>query len=147
VSDQNVGNAWVENEVALTVDDGSLFATDDFVWITGNDRPAGEMVIVDSVAGNVVTIVRETTADAEAGLRYIYNVDDSVNRMYLVYRPTDREFHCYDGSFETASTREGSRYEFTEKKLVLANGAMLIRMMNATDGGASSFDARVIYTD
>jgi len=147
VSAQNGGNDWDENEVDLTVVDGALFQADDFVWITGTDRAAGEIQVVASVAVNVVTVVRETTADAEAGLRYDYDVAPGTNTMYLVYRPDDRRHHGYDGSFETDTTRNASRYVFAKSKLIRANGGMLIRMLNATDGAASSFDARVIYED
>lgn len=146
-ADQNGGNDWDENETVLTVDDGSLFQTDDFVWITGTDRPAGEILKVASVAGNAVTIVRETTADGEAGLRYDYDGAPGANKMYLVYRPADREFHGYDGDFEIDTTRAGVRLDFVRHKRIEANGGMIIRMLNATDGAASSFDVRVIYMD
>ena len=46
VSAQNGGNDWDENEVALTVADGSIFEDGDFVWITGDDRVEGEILLV-----------------------------------------------------------------------------------------------------
>lgn len=146
-SAQNGGNDWDENETILTVADGTVFQTDDFVWITGDDRTAGEILKVSSVAVNAVTVVRETTADGEAGLRYIYDVAPGNNTMYLVYRPTDLEFHGYDGDFEIDTTRAGTRYDFARYKRIVPNGGMIMRMLNATDAGASSFDVRVIYMD
>ena len=147
VSAQNGGNDWDENETILTVADGSIFQTDDLVWIVGNDRTQGEIQKVSSVAVNAVTIVRETTADGEAGLRYNYDGDPSANKMYLVYRSTDREFHGYMGDHETGSTRDWVRIDFCKMKLIFANGGMLIRMLNATDAQASSFDVRAIWMD
>lgn len=147
VADQDGGNDWDENETALTVSDGTLFQANDFVWIMGNDLPAGEIMKVHSVADSVVTLVRETTADAEDGLRYDYVGDPGANKMYLVYRASDREFHGYDGDHESGSTRDSVRYEFTEQKLIFANGGMIIRLLNATDGNVSSFDVRVFYMD
>ena len=144
---QDGGNDWDENETILTVADGALFQTDDFVWITGTDRAAGEILKIDSVAGNAVTIVRETTADAEAGLRYDYDGAPGANTMHLVYRPADRVFHGYDGDIEIDTTKTGIRYDFTQYKRVVPNGGMIMRMLNATDGAASSFSARVIFMD
>lgn len=146
-SAQNVGNDWDTNEVALTVTNGSIFEADDLVWVTGNDKPEGEIQKVVSSVANVVTVVRETTADGQAGLRYVYDVDDSANRLYLVYRPADREFHAYDGDYETATARDAARFLWSVYKYVFANGAMLMRMLNATNANDSEFDVRAIYQD
>ena len=146
-SAQNGGNDWDENEVVLTVVDGSIFEANDLVWITGTDVPDGEIQKVVSSVANVVTVVRETTADGFAGLRYIYDVDPSTNAMYLVYRATNREFHGYNGDYETATARDSARINWTVSKYNVANGAMLMRMLNATNNNDSDFDVRAIYQD
>lgn len=146
-SAQNGGNAWVKNGTVLTVADGTLYQADDWVWVTGNDRPNGEIMLVNSVAGNVVTLVRETTADAQAGLRYDYNVDTSANTMYLVYRETLRSMHRFDGEHSAPSARSFMRVDWIDKKRSPANGGMIMRMLNATDAQASTFDVKAIYED
>ena len=81
------------------------------------------------------------------GLRYIYDVDPSTNAMYLVYRATNREFHGYNGDYETATARDSARINWTVSKYNVANGAMLMRMLNATNNNDSDFDMRAIYQD
>jgi len=51
------------------------------------------------------------------------------------------------GDHETGSTRDWVRIDFCKMKLIFANGGMLIRMLNATDAQASSFDVRAIWMD
>ena len=148
VSAQNGGNDWDENEVDFTVVDGSLFQNDDYVWVTGADREAGEIMLVDGApAGNVVTLARETTADAEAGLRYDYDATGVNNRIYLVKRPAQVLYHSTQGDYSASGAREHARYDWHAAKQLGPNAAMLMRMLNATDGGASSFDVRAIYED
>ena len=148
VSAQNGGNDWDENEVALTVVDGTLFEDGDYVWVTGDDRSEGEIVIVSGApAANVVTIVRETTADAEAGLRYDYDATAVGNSIYLVLRPSVPSYHGQHGDYSAGSARDASRYVWHQKKRLAPNDGMLMRMLNATDAAASTFDARAIYED
>lgn len=146
-SAQSGGNAWDENETALTVADGTLFQAEDWVWITGNDEPEGEIMLVDSVAGNVVTLVRETTACGEAGLRYDYDTDASANVMYLVCRETLRSMHRFDGEYSAPSNRSFIRINWANRKRIPPNGGMIMRMLNATDAQASTFDVKAIYED
>jgi len=145
---QNGGNDWDENETLLTVTDDSYFEDGDFIWVVGNDRAAGEIVKVNGApAANVITIARETTADAEAGLRYDYDGDDSGNAVYLVRRPGVNRFEHIEGDFTAATTRENRRYDWHKARNLPANTGLLMRMLNATDAGASSLDARAIYDD
>jgi len=147
-SAQNGGNDWDENETALTVADGTIFEDGDFVWITGTDRAAGEIVKVSGApAGNVVTIARETTADAEAGLRYNYDGTPGANTMYVASRPGTPSLHRIEGDFSAATTRDMKAYRWHEAREMPPNTGMIMRMLNATDGGASSFDTRAIYED
>jgi len=143
---QDGGNDWDENETLLTVVDDSYFEDGDYIWVVGNDRAAGEIVKVSGApAANVITIARETTADAETGLRYDYDGDASANTVYLVRRAGVDKFEHIEGDFTAATTRENRRYSWHEKRDLPANTGMLMRMLNATDAAASSFDARAIY--
>ncbi len=148
VSAQNSGNDWDENETALTVADGTLFEDGDYVWITGDDRVEGEILKVSGApAGNVVTIARETTADGETGLRYDYDATGVNNRMYLVKRDGSPLYEGFEGDFSAANARGFTRYQWHKSKQIAPNGGMLMRLLNATDAGSSSFDVRAIYED
>lgn len=148
VSAQNGGNDWDENEVALTVADGTLFQNNDVVWITGDDRVEGEILLVSGApAGNVVTIARETTADAEAGLRYNYDATGVNNRMYLVRRSGTDIYSHIQGDYSAGSARDHARYVWHSARQLGPNAAMLMRILNASDALGSSFDVRAIYED
>lgn len=149
VSAQNGGNDWDENEVDLTIADGTLFQDGDFVWITGNDRVEGEILLVSGApAGNVVTIARETTADGEAGLRYDYDATGVNNRMYLVKRLGIPLYEGFEGDYSAGSARDWMRIDWHhDGKQLAPNGGMLMRMLNASDALGSSFDVRAIYED
>jgi hypothetical protein len=143
---QNGGNDWDENETQLTVDDATPFTDGDYIWVVGNDRANGEIVKVSGApAANVVTIARETTADGEAGLRYDYDTDASANKIYLLRKPDNAKFERMEGSFTAASARDFFRYMWIEPRNLPANTGVLMRMLNATDDGASSFEVRIIY--
>ncbi len=147
-SAQNGGNDWDENEVVLTVVDGSIFQNNDIVWIAGTDIPDGEIMIVSGApAGNAVTLVRETTADGEAGLRYNHDVAPGNNMMCLVKRETDMEFHGFEGDYSAGSSRDHERYNWHHAKQLPLNSGMLMRMLNASDALGSSFEVRAIYED
>lgn len=142
---QNGGNDWDENETALTVDDDTPFEDGDYIWVVGNDRAAGEIMKVNGApAANVVTVARETTADGEAGLRYDYDTDPSANKIYLVRKPGNPKFEHIEGDHTADSARAFQRYTWQSRNLP-ANTGVLMRMLNATDDGASSFDVRIIY--
>ncbi len=142
---QNSGNDWDTGETELTVADGSVFVAGDFVWVWGNDRTAGEIMIVDSVAANVVTVSTETRASTNTGLRYDYDTDASANKMCLIHRSTDPRYHKIEGDFSAPNAKYHERYTWHSTRLIFANGGMIMRMLNATDNNASTFDVRAIY--
>lgn len=144
---QDGGNDWDHLETALTVADGSIIQANDLVWITGGDRPDGEIMEVTNVMGNVVTVASETRASGGTGLRYDYDLGGGGQMMYVVRRAGIRMLHGFDGDFSAAGNREFARLNWHAPKLVVPNGAMIMRMLNATDGGASTFDVRAIYED
>ena len=148
VSAQNGGNDWDKNETVLTITNGSLFENGDLVWVVGADRPEGEVMIVSGApAGNVVTLARETTADADTGLRYDYDATGVGNKMYLIRRSGVPLYEGYEGDFSAPGGRYHERYQWHEPKQIAPDGGMLIRMLNATDAGVSEFDVRAIYED
>ena len=146
-SAQNGGLDWDKDEVNLTVADGSLFLTDDLVWITGNDRPNGEILVVVSVAGNVVTVVSETRMGGGVGVRYDYDIDPSANRMYVVRRPSLRTLYNFDGGWSAGSAKDFSRLVWSEAKRIDADGGMIMRVLNASDALAALMGVRAIYED
>lgn len=141
---RDAGNAWDYQETALTVDTPTAIEADDKVWITGTGHLDGEICDVVSVVGSVVTIVSETRASGDTGLKYNYTGNE---KMYVVRRADDRTLHSTDGDFSASGAREFTRYEWVETRGIEANGGMIMRMANATDAAASSFDVRAIYVD
>jgi len=146
-SAQNGGNDWDIDETVLTVVDGTIFEVDDLVWLTGDDRPAGEILKVTDVTGNVVTIVSETRMGGGVGIRYDYDVAPGNNQICVVYRPDTRLLHGYVGSYSAASAKDTVRYDWERTKLIEANGGMIIRILNGTDDLPTSFEVRAIYED
>lgn len=146
-SDQNGGNDWDIDETVLTVVDGDIFAVNDLVWMAGNDRPAGEILKVTDVTGNVVTIVSETRMGGGVGVRYDYDVDPSVNQLCVVRRSGVRVLHGYNGSYSAASAKDSLRYNWDKTKRVDTNGGMIMRLLNGTDAAATSIEVRAIYED
>jgi len=146
-SAQNGGNDWDKDETALTVADGTKFQANDLVWVTGTDVPDGEIQKVVSSIANVVTIVSETRMGGGTGLRYDYDVAPGANALYVVYRSTDESLHGFSGAYSAGSAKNFSRFVWHEPKEIGANGAMIMRMLNATDALPSSFGARAIHED
>jgi len=146
-SAQNGGNDWDIDETALTVADGSAFEANDLVWLTGTDRPAGEILKVVSSVANVVTIVSETRMGGGTGLRYDYDIAPGANKLYTVFRPGARVLHGYGGSYSASSAKDFTRYAWDEKKRVDGNGGMIMRLLNGTDDLPTSLEARAIYRD
>lgn len=145
---QNGGNDWDQNATVLTVDDGSVFQDGDYVWITGDDVPDGEVMLVDGApVGNVVTLEREVTADTQAGLRYDYVGSPGNNEMYLVKRPGIAQYTGYSGDYSAFNSRSHSRYSWHDAKQLAPNDGMLMRLLNATDNGASSLEVRAVIED
>ncbi len=147
-SNQNGGNDWDKNETVLTVDDGSLFQDNDVIWITGTDRAAGEVMLVNGApAANVVTVARETTFDAQAGLRYDYDIAPGANKMYLLRRPGLAQYDAFRIGFSAASARAFlARYWHASKQLA-PNTAFLARVLNQDNDDDSAVDIRALYED
>jgi len=143
-SARNAGNAWSYQETILTVADGAMFAVGDKVWISGTGALDGEICNVVDVTGDVVTITSETRISADTGLKYNYG---GAEMMYVVRRETDRTLHGYDGTHMAASAKSFSRYVWHEAKSIEPDGAMIMRVANATDAADSSFAVRAIYVD
>jgi hypothetical protein len=141
------GNDWDEGETVLSVADGTVFLADDLVWATGTDRAAGEILRVVSVVGNVVTVESETRASGRTGMRWDYDSGAGGEMLYVVHRDTDTRLHYMDGVYSASGARDFSRYDWHEPKVIPANTGMIMRMLNATDAGASTFDVSAIYED
>lgn len=139
---QNGGNDWDQSETILTVDDASKFLVDDWIWITGNDVPDGEIVKITNIATNVITIERDTTASAGTGLRYNYDITPVNNKIYLVHRPSNTVFHKIDDNFSAPSSKSFVAYKLSEVRTISANGACLIRCSNGTDNLTINFEVR-----
>ena len=132
------------DSTVLTVDDATPIEVGDKVWITGTGALDGEICNVADVTGNMVTITSETRASADTGLKYDYA---GAEKMYVVYRAGNRILHGIDGDHSAGSAKDSVRYEWAHPKLIEANGGMIMRMANASDDAASSFDVRAIYED
>lgn len=139
---QNGGNDWDQGETVITVDDASSFLVDDWIWVTGDDEPNGEIMKITNIASNVITLVRETTASAGTGLRYDYDITPGNNMIYLVHRPTNTVFHKIDDNFSASSAKDFIIYRLSEIRTISANGACLIRCSNGTDSLTVNFEVR-----
>jgi len=138
------GNTWDYQETALTVADATAIEAGDKVWITGTGHLDGEICDVVSVVGSVVTIASETRKSADTGLKYDYT---GAEKMYVVYRADNRILHFFTGDHSASSAREFARFVWSKSKGIEPDGGMIMRMANATDDVASSFDVRAIYED
>jgi len=142
---RNGGNIWDYQETVLTVDDATPIEVGDKVWITGTGHLDGEICNVADVTGNVVTITSETRSSADTGLKYNYAGNEV---MYVVRRDnSNRILHGYDGDYSAGSAKDSARFIWAKAKLIEPSGGMIMRMANASDALASSFDVRAIYED
>jgi hypothetical protein len=140
---QNGGAAWGVGATALTVADASIFQNGDFLWVTGDDVPDGEIVIVNGApVGNVVNIVTETRLSAGSGLRYNYSVTPANNKLYLIKRSGDDNFTGFEGGFAAASSKDFLSQNWSQVRRIAANGGMIMRMLTVSAVAASSFDVR-----
>jgi len=144
MASRNGGNIWNYQETVLTVDNATSIEVGDKVWITGTGHLDGEICNVADVTGNVVTITSETRPSADTGLKYNYT---GAEKMYVIYRASNRILHGIDGDYSAVSAKASARFMWSSKKLIEANGGMIMRMANATDEQDSSFDVRAIYVD
>ena len=139
---QDGGNDWDQSETILTVDDASEFVVNDWIWVTGDDIPGGEIVKITDITLDVITIERDTTASAGTGLRYDHDVSPGNNKIYLVHRPGNTLFHKIDDNFSAPSSKSFVAYRLSEVRTISANGACLIRCSNGNDNLTITFEVR-----
>jgi hypothetical protein len=127
--------------------DGSIFQTDDLVWISSTYKTNGEIVKVSSVSSNDVTIVREATAAARTGLRWNHTTNaPGTEKMTLVHRDSTRLYHSTHGSWSASSSRDFTTERFHDAKTICANGGVIMRCLNKTDSiNNQTFETDVIY--
>ena len=147
-SAKNGGNAWDENETALTVADGTVFQAGDLVWIYSTYKTNGEIVEVSNVAGNVVTIARETVASGRLGLRWDHTTNAAGTEvMFLIYRASRRGLHPTHFNYSAASGKDFLTTHFSKPREFKANDGLLIRMLNMTDNLACEFDMTILWIE
>jgi hypothetical protein len=147
-SAKNGGNAWDQAATALTVADGTKFLNGDLVWIVSTYKPDGEIVRVNGApAANVVTIARETSQCACAGLRWNHTTNAAGTEvMYLIRRSTSPyTYERMQGDTEVASSRDHLETRFHTPRLMEANTGILMRCLNATDDTSVTINARAVY--
>ena len=151
LSGRNAGNAWDEGEVDLTVADGSVFQTDDLVWIYSTYKVNGEIVKVTGVAGDVVTIAREGSqfGAPNTGLRWNHTINAAGTEvMYLIERATLTASIGFTFDFSASSARDHERETFHSPKALMGADGILVRTMNSDDSvNNQSYDVSVIYHD
>jgi len=141
-SDRNAGNVWDLGETVLTVDDGTLFLVNDWVWIRSDSHPNGEILIITNIAGNVITVASETRFSGNTGVRYDHVGNEA---MYLIYRPTDDRFTGYEGGYAASSAKDCFREMWHRKKELPGNSAMIMRVLNTADALDAEFDVNALY--
>ena len=144
-TNRNGGNAWLAGETILTVANGALYQALDLVWITSAAKPAGEILRVVSVLGNVVTMERELTDCACTGLRWDHT-DDNTPQMYLAYRDA-AGFHAFGGELSAASAKDFFRLGSFPNVSLPANTGIIARMLNQSDDTTSTAELKAIYED
>ncbi len=146
---RNAGNAWDEGATVLTVDDASPFLVDDLVLIrTPGYKPNGEVQKITNIAGNVITVARETVASGRTGLRWDHTTNDGGNEeMYLIRRPSDWGFHATDFNYSADTARAFSEIHFSEHRELQSNDGLIVRMMNVSDDGSDNFDLSILYRE
>jgi hypothetical protein len=149
---RNGGNAWDEGATVLTVTDAAeaaQFEVDDLVWIrTPGYQPDGEIVVVVSIVGAVITIARNVEQSARTGLHWDHTADDAGNEeMYLCHRDDNNQFHESQIDYSASSTRDFTNYLFEKSRRMGSNDGLICRMINGTDNLNSQCSVSAIWTD
>lgn len=139
---RNGGNLWDYSETLLTVADASLFQEDDLVWIRSDSDPNGEILVVSSITGNVITIASETRLSGHTGVRYNHAGNEA---MYLISRSTDDRFTPIEGGYSAGSAKDSYRYMWHFPKELPGNSAMIMRVLDTLDNLDVSFDIAALY--
>lgn len=141
-SARNAGNPWDLGQTVITVDDGTLFMVDDYVWIQSDSDPDGEILIIINIAGDVITITSETRFSGNSGIRYDHVGNEA---MYLIYRPTDDRFSGIEGGYAASSAKDCFREMWHAKKELPGNSGMIMRVLNTADNLDAEFDVNALY--
>lgn len=142
-SAKNGGNNWDEGATVLTVADGTIFATNDLVYITSSANE-GEIVEVTDVSTNVVTIARETVQCACTGLRWDHTTDGDTETMWVCYRDASA-WHGFEGEWSCASLKDFGRIDSHVPVAMAANTGLIIRAINCSDGATATAEIKIIY--
>jgi len=145
---RNAGNNWDEGATVLTVNDASGFAVNDLVWVRSTGYvAAGEIVKVTNIAGNVVTIARQTENSGRTGLHWDHTTHDpGGEEMYLCWRD-ENQYHSSDMDYSSQTARSFSHQPFVEQRRMHENDGVICRMINGTDGANSLCDVTIIWAD
>jgi len=145
---RNGGNNWDENQTVLTVDDASPYETNDLVWIRSTGYvPDGEIVKITNIAGNVITIARQTENSGRLGLHWDHTTNDpGGEEMYLCWRD-ENQYHSSDMDFSAQTARSFAHQPFVRERRMSANDAIVTRMVNGTDDANSQCDVSIIWVD
>jgi len=145
---RNGGNNWDENETSLTFDDASKFEVNDLIWIrTPGYRPNGEIVQITNIAGNVVTVARQTENSGRLGLHWNHTTNDGGNEVaYLCWRDENR-YHSSDFDYSASGARDFTAVHWRGSRRMHVNDGLIIRMVNGTDDANSQADVSVIWSD
>jgi hypothetical protein len=150
-SDKAGGNDWDEGATVLTVDDGSIFKTNDLVWIYSDYVTDGEIQRVTDVTGNVVTVEREGSqyGGANTGLRWDHTTNDpGTEVMYLVYRPSSLGMQPTESPASFGSSKDSVVRYFPVAREFNADDGLLVRMLNQSDDtNGAALDVSILYRE
>jgi hypothetical protein len=149
-SAKNGGLAWDEGENVLTVADGTLFERFDLVWIYSTYKPAGEILRVTIVAGNVITTERETSqfGAPNTGLRWDHTANAPGTETLTLIQRDDPRFHPIANDLSAPSAKNTVTERWHEPRGMRANCGLILRVLNATDNtNGGGFDVTPILED
>lgn len=145
------GNAWDEGETVLTIDADPGFQAADLVWITSDYKPDGEIQIINSVVGNVITVFREGSqfGGANTGLRWDHTTNDpGTEKMYLVFRNSQFGMHQNNSQLSFGSAKDSAIINLAEHRHFHIYDGLLARSLNQTDGtNGTEIDLSIMYRE
>lgn len=150
-SERDAGNNWDEGATALTVADGTLFETDDLVWIRSTYKTDGEIQKVVTSIANVVTVVRETSqfGAPNTGIRWNHTTNaPGTETMYVIHRDGETASEGYQFDFGAGSARDMVITRWHAQKLMNANDGVVVRTINGSDSvNDGNFSCSIIYSE
>lgn len=140
-------NDWDEGKLDPEVaNDGSLFATGDKVWVRSSAHLYGEVLDVDSVAANVVTVSRETvTGGTPNGMRWDHSGDGDTETMYRCLRSANLDEHATILNYSAGSNKDFQSIRFHHTRGMHANDGLIARMLNLSDNTDATLDCAIVY--